>query len=838
MATTINIQATQVTGTVSQQQVVAKPTITNYATSNTPTPGITTANVSDSSLTISESGLDQNSVPTTIRSRSEGDQVNLTDLTIRVATYRRTITDPLTATDNFSKVVNFKRTFTHSATAQESNSIKVNILKTDRINAGDNVLKSIRSLRTDVVNVSNPIYLAPKPLQTDRANVLESIKLTPKPVKTDNFTATENFARVVNYLRTLTDRVNATDDYLGNANIDDDQYVTFIKGLVISVQASEFTAKQIKTTTTDKIDNISDVKFITIKVPKTDNFTATETFSRIVSYNRTQSDQINFSENILKNTGKLLSDSVNVSETKFASIRILKTDFINCPAETIQKSISAKYSDTSNVLEFIAKNIALNGFSDLFQVSETPFKSPRLLKTDAASAEDRFSRTIAYKPILTDQVTATDDYQGLANIDDDQYVTFGKNNTDTVNFSELLPKNVNKILTPDSFNILETKYASLNILKTDSGTTSDQASKSIQLVRNIASNVSESLLKNIGKFASDLNNVSETSYSNVGIVKTDYVNLTDPQLKNIGLFNLDRVNIAETTYKTASKILKDVINTIDQLALTPKPVLIDQINIAESLLTYKYTLTTLQDSSNVADKLLKNIGLFNLDAINFSENFTRTANYQRTFEELVYPDFLVLENLLDFLLLENGDFLTTESGPSLRLIDSNINFKVNMFKTDIVNVQETPLKNVNKLFANGVNAAESFARVVNYLRTLTDQVNATDDYLGNANIDDDQYVTFNKRVTDIVNIAETTYKTASKILKDVINTIDQLALTPKPVRIDQANFTETVTTFKFIWQKPADTINVSNLGKAYAQSYFADPNYTTPGYTGTITTFT
>lgn len=852
MATTIKIEAKPAAGTVTQQEVVAKPTLTNYATSTNPTPTLVTANTTDVSLTITSTGLDEKAVPTTIRSRSESDFINISESVIRQVTYRRTFIDPITITDAFSRIVNFKRTISETVrVAQELVTLRASILKTDRVNVSETATKSIKPVRTDQINISESILKSAKVTLADNINVLENIRLTPKPLKTDQITATDAFVRYLSWYRTFTETVNTTDDYLGNANIDDDQYATFGKRIFDIINLTESTSKQIKTAIFDLINNIGDLRFIRIDSLKTDSINSTDQFSRIAAYKRTQPDQINVSETALKSIKPSLTDNSTVTETKFLSIQLAKLDYVGYTTETVEKAIKPKYLDITNVSEIIGKKFTSGSISDSVQLIDTTLKSPKILISDSFTSTDAFTRLIQYSRVLTDQVTATDDYLGLANIDDDEYVTFGKGTLDTINVLESILKNINKPLATETVNVLETKYLNIKLLKTDNSNVSDQNTKYVQKTPSLVVNVSEITYKNINStLTTETVNFADSVQKRANLLKTDSSQTTDSLTRVVNYLRtlldtinttddyLGNANIDDDQYLNFGKTIIDTVNFTESLSKRTSKTTTDQINFTDIIIANKYASISPIDLFNVTDTPFKTIKPLITDLANITDIFSRVANYLRTFEEPISGDYIVLENLSDYLLLETGDFLTTETYTPYILLNDYIRFNASILKTDISNVIDSPLKRVSKPAADTANTTDSFARVVNYLRTLVDQINTTDDYLGNANVDDDQYVAFGKRIIDVVNIGESINKNVSKILQDITNASDQQYLNPKTVRTDQTNFTDIVTTFKYRNQFGLDQVNISSSGTAYGQNYFADPKYTTPGYTGTITTFT
>ena len=449
--------------------------------------------------------------------------------------------------------------------------------------------------------------------------------------------------------------------------------------------------------------------------------------------------------------------------------------------------------------------------------------------------------------MFVDQITATDDYQGAANIDDDQYVTFGKAVIDLINLQEYIAKNIAKPLAIDQVNILETKFVNIKLLKTDAWTVGDVVSKTIQTKPSIFVNVSEQQYKNFSTSFLENITVTDSVRKLSTLLKLDSVNTTDNFSRTVNYLRtlvdqinatddyLGNANVDDDQYVGFGKRVIDQINIAENITKNIAKPVADQVNVLET----KFINIALPktDASTVAEQIFKNIGVNRIEVVNTTEIFTRTANYLRTIQESGSFDYLMLENLSDFLLLENSDFLVTETSLGISVIDV-IQISRAITLADQFNVLDTPLKRTGKILTDQINTTDNFTRTVNYLRTFTDQINTTDDYLGNANIDDDQYVTFGKRIVDIVNFAENSYKSTTKILQDIANVSEQRYLSAGVVRADQTNFTETINLFKYRNQFNFEQIYVSSSGSAYLQNYFQDPAYVENGYVGTITTFT
>jgi hypothetical protein len=110
--------------------------------------------------------------------------------------------------------------------------------------------------------------------------------------------------------------------------------------------------------------------------------------------------------------------------------------------------------------------------------------------------------------------------------------------------------------------------------------------------------------------------------------------------------------------------------------------------------------------------------------------------------------------------------------------------------------------------------------------------------LANANIDDDQYVTFAKRIIDQVSVTDGIYKYVGKILQDIANVSDQKYLSANTVQTDQTKFTDILNLFKYRNQFNFEQINVSNSGTTYLHNYFENSTYADINYVGTTKTFT
>ena len=101
---------------------------------------------------------------------------------------------------------------------------------------------------------------------------------------------------------------------------------------------------------------------------------------------------------------------------------------------------------------------------------------------------------------------------------------------------------------------------------------------------------------------------------------------------------------------------------------------------------------------------------------------------------------------------------------------------------------------------------------------MLDSVDATDDFLGVANTDDDQTAFFNKSVVDYSSTADQKRLRVTKPLAEIMSSLDVISF------------------FKFKGLLFLETAATNDSGFINNQNYFAGA-YTTAGYVGTNTNF-
>jgi hypothetical protein len=282
------------------------------------------------------------------------------------------------------------------------------------------------------------------------------------------FTQTDASYTITDFVRNFEDFIDATDDYYGAATVGDDEYAQINKGLTdivsfgeavdvlpitftlytpqeeffantdestlfvssypdyeLSLVNNSFEQKTIditKNATTDTLYNYNIANFYIDRIQ--DDDTVTTTSEDIVF---TSNTYIDFDEYVYKDdnefsleVGSLITDNINTSEQC-----INRMFFVRRPLEIMALNSSsdrryiefAKYLDNTNNIAYLNTD----------NIRFAPNKSVQ----DQKFIFDFITTQLSTSYGIYDTVTATDDYYGVSNIDDDQYAQFNKTLTDS-----------------------------------------------------------------------------------------------------------------------------------------------------------------------------------------------------------------------------------------------------------------------------------------------------------------------------------------------------------------------------------------------------------------------
>ena len=435
----------------------------------------------------------------------------------------------------------------------------------------------------------------------------------------------------------LVDIADATDDFYGLANIDDDQIATFNKVL------SDYTAG-----------------------------------STELSY---------YSFDKVINTTSYLNDG-----TRFSIVDKVLTTTFNVPDQlsrviTFIRSFQHSIASSDSLLKVVDK-----GVSDLATTANLITKIVNLGKLDQTLTSDVFARTVLYNRDFIDTVDATDDFYGLANIDDDQIASIGK--------------------------VLATVTNIAN---------SDQIINEANFIRS---------------FASSTNSIVDTFNKLLEPNKFDGVGISEFNIITINQAHNLQVLLAEQNEKLLAKTFSDVFDATDDF--------LGNANIDDDQIAF------------VGKNLISNLsGVTEFSLADYTKPFTdQTALLETTsllFDKPIIADQTLLSdqviNTLEKPILSTLSSTVDVDSKSYTkiLFDQNTNitelFEQTIGKNpeDIAYIAETyRLFNIDVVLLDQIITQDEPSYLKQTLWNAFDQLDATDDFYGLANIDDDQIASFTK----------------------------------------------------------------------------------------------
>jgi hypothetical protein len=739
----VNIQAPPIVGNEPTYTPVNAEVSAINITASPETPTVD-GSVDVTNINVQLSGLGEESQPNDSLFRRNQDYSNISDQP-RVRTGKIFI-DLVTQTDTISFLANYKRTVLETKTITELKSFAIgkNLVETKSMQ--EDFKKNLQKVFNEAITKSDTNSKQVTKRVEESQVLTELVKLLTNKGVVETATTSDVLSRTVNYFRVFVDAVDATDDFLGLANVDDDQTARVGKNLVEYANFSDVHSLYLALTKQDTA---------TAMDTKTLNFTKTLVDSKIVSdlvslaYSKQQADAVTNSDTFLANIGKAVQDYTANVDTVYKQVTKAHVDYTS-NQERISKSINKATNDNADATDIFSKTFTkilsdLVASADTFATAIQPAKVDEVNSSETSyriagknvveqqTTTDVLSSVVNYNRLFVDTVDATDDFLGLANVDDDQVARVGKNLIEYVSFPESL------------------SFAAAKL------------------------------------FA-------------------------------------DQSSVAETFTKLYQKLLQDQTTNTDvkTLALT-KPVL-ESVNSDDSFIRLVNYNRGPVETVDASDQSVKSVAKRLEDVATNLDVFSRVANYYRT-------------------------FLDTGTTADIKY------FNIGKVAQDTSTTNDTVTKSAGKVPQDQIAATESFARTVQYYRTHQDVIDATDDFFGSANIDDDQiarvgkYLTdmpetsdtlvvgSGKTLTDIGDVSDAAYKQVAKPFTDQFTRTDQLYKQPRKVQTDSVIAADVFSFNKTTNSPLTDSFSATDSGVINNQSYFAG-TFATPGYVGTNTIFT
>jgi hypothetical protein len=339
--------------------------------------------------------------------------------------------------------------------------ITFRLIQQDSVNSIINFKTSIRANKLE--NIFSNENLA----KTPRLNKLETVYNQPDifrkritKVRTSILGLNDDSViKQLSYRFFLNDSISITDDYYGFANIDDDQIVTIRKRFIELIRLTEtYFNKNIYTNKFNRFLVSSEFKKLITK-PNSELINFTALYKNFQISKVLNPEQISILSNTSLNTSIIIGiDQVlqkdllyfnnlfirNFNEQQYLvferqtiTIRKLKLENLNIFSENL--------INLNKVIELASivndtKKITLNKLIDLelFNIfsETTKFNIDKLTDLELFNVSDNLDTITSYNRSIFDTILATDDYYGVATLDDDQYAIFNKTVVNAVNLSE------------------------------------------------------------------------------------------------------------------------------------------------------------------------------------------------------------------------------------------------------------------------------------------------------------------------------------------------------------------------------------------------------------------
>jgi hypothetical protein len=631
---------------------------------------------------------------------------NLTTTDEQVRKLLQKVLEDITSnSDVFDRVWDAYRTFTDSTTNSER-------LEQDFAKVLSDVSNSSDLLRTDVGK-----YLADV---TALANLSYAVMLVGKTLDDQTIGFSDVLDRIVDFNRTFEDSVFMTDDFLGDANIDDDQYAQVFKVVLEWISLPETFAVDVTKPDLQDQATLAEQAYLATEIPKTDQF-------------------------------------VN-SDLQFATVELVKSDQTTNSEQQVFNITKPDRTDTATTSEQQAFDVTKPDRTDQATLQD------QVTNTVDQTSNDSFTSQIEEyyfdidKPDLTDQALVTDqptlDFTRPA--DDDQL------SISELLLTKLIGLNINEIdyfLEDYVFDITDYTFKAVHAL--DQITQVEVTKLFDELVDATddfygAANIDDDQIATVDKVVADYGTFSDTF---------------DRLVYYIRLFT-ETATMLEQAELDATKVLADQTANAELVDFDNHKVTSDQATIQEN---------TLFDVEQISADQITSSEQAYLDVVSAqSDNITNTDDFSRFFEAVR---------------------IFTEQTQTTELVEQ----LVERVSSDQATFIELVTQTVEKLSLD--QAATSEEQTFDFSAVYNDLVDATDDFYGAANIDDDQIATVDKVLVDYAINSETIttvvefYRTFLEVaintdlaVFDFAKSVLDIVTTSETVAIDFATSREETTT--------------------------------------------
>ena len=690
---------------------------------------------------------------------------------------------------------------------------------------------------TDQNNNTDLAKFAIKPVKFDQAIVPDIQYISVNKGLIETKIVSDLVVTQVDYNRIFTDFVDATDDFFGNANVDDDQVARVNKVVVEYIPTFdpiEFSATKILADTAQAQD--------------TSDITSTKVF--LDSF--VKSDEVRIAaEKVLVDRTYIISDIIsNKIVGKNFTETVEKTDVVGKLINKVPNRYPADgdfaLADDGMTYIYVDKNIL---DSNLLVDTKYLQVSKSFLEANTASDTNTITTTkVARETVVKSDVS---------------YVDISKSTTDTViksdaTYLELTKPFFETVVQSDSQTISIGKVVNDIVTMSDLIIISSLLRKTLEDAVDATddffgqANVDDDQTARIGKYITDYGTTGETLvFSSVkSLIDTTQLQnpiaiettkpFTDSFVKSdvnyieIGKVSEETLLNTDSAYHDVSKVAEDVTTSADYKAISVDKNLIDIAAISDTTTVFSFGKTP-TDTTTTTDNKTAEIG----------KSITEYSASSDTIS------FDAATKLFDSTLVDNPISLQ----PIKTLTELNTTTELSYFDTnktaeDIFSSLDTLSKDTTKPFTDTsvntdlatknisvpkyetTNISETIQLVSSFNRDFTDFVDATDDFFGNANVDDDQIARVGKNPVDYATTADTKQFAIEAVRADIATSMDTpYKRTGKSATTDTAIASDVFAFQKITNRALTEVRNVSDTVYINWQDY-CEPDILDPRYVG------
>ena len=560
-------------------------------------------------------------------------------------TYKSVKFDQAAVADQFSTIVQYRRVFQELQVTSDSYKVFV-VTKgvRDTTQLVDQNSKRVQKQFSNLFNTADVLQVQyNKNLLNTVGVTTELVKLAYKKAADDLVTSTDILNRTVNFNRSFVDVVDATDDFFGDANIDDDQIAQVGKTLVSWLTSTDVKAVVLRVVKAD-VANTTDQKQAQLTKPLLSLTVSTDqakTFAQktlVTGYTTSDLTTQATSKSLLDvgitgDTAILLARKTLASvgvvqqQLRYAATKPLFSNFVAGDQVVIAWDIKRVFADQTTNTHLLQFDVSKNLQSSSIAAEQKLLNFNKTLNTGYVTA-DVFSRTVDYVRKFTDTIDATDDFFGNANIDDDQTARVGKTRIDWVVPQEQLQFNSAKTLNTQFTRLDVLSNRLTKVLQSNSVT---QDSSVLRAGKTLASaaNSSDQSVKRATKTLLDTSTATD-QFSRVVNYQRSFLELVDPtevvqltprkvllspavatdsfsrtvayvrqlasqtsnsehRVFDLQVNKLDTGTLTDVRAVTATKILQTAFTRSDTVANTPKKVVAELVTSSDTVSFFKFT---------------------------------------------------------------------------------------------------------------------------------------------------------------------------------------------------------------------------------------------------------